>query len=825
MRNFRNFDVWNRYSDDTSRPLHGCVEFFLRDGNTHAEIYDSDGTPLSNPIVTDAFGRTDKQVFVDGDVVARFFKYIGSSNWYDQTGIDTSDTMLWRQQFSVESQLDLNINIETDTPICISDISSLRMTDPELVPEFDGKKMVQVLGYNEAGDCDSVMYWWDDESTATDDGGSVIQGTELTGRWILVPPEVHLDVRHFGVFPNASQNNLDNQRVGILNAVQYANKAGLRVWFPKTETNTGNTIEYKYYRYDNVYAVFGNGLDVDEDVVFVDNGTISTFRFNDIHGDLYFKSANTAVLSNYAKASWNMRALAKNNDLDPATYVIDTMEMSTGIRSLTKWKIESTAGLVYGFTFSNCELGEDGAFGSNEIDGVTYNNEFWNCKLTGKMFITSGEHEASLVNLAHSCEFDIQDFRHCPGLWRELRCTDDSNPYIDWQNLINPGKPYSSYVGNQINTPDVTVLNLQNLFSDRIIIDKISDAHQNLILENCTGWYRINNQLNTTINNSNIKITLQNAQTISAKDSTIYLDEDNPMTVPVTLSFINCTVIGADGVQYKFENFTGISSILHLSMKNRNTYLKDCQVNGDLQLIPREVEVGKMVSYNGAQVYVNHLASGFIDDCILNGNFTVDLAVAGDEFGATDALVDGLVIKDTRLNGNWYTYPRGCSISDRLNDYTFVNNTGNFESKISVDATVRFNSGEGSPGTLVLLTAGQSKLSAYSLGTGNDATDSSKYFAIMSLFSIGWTDFAADVAIQIEPNSTGAWTEVGTDIPSRITAHLTTLKLQSGSGTALPALEHYSASLWKIRTLYIGDAPGMEDGSKLMLYIRQLDKR
>jgi hypothetical protein len=54
---------------------------------------------------------------------------------------------------------------------------------------------------------------------------------------------------------------------------------------------------------------------------------------------------------------------------------------------------------------------------------------------------------------------------------------------------------------------------------------------------------------------------------------------------------------------------------------------------------------------------------------------------------------------------------------------------------------------------------------------------------------------------------------------------LTTLKLQSGSGTALPALEHYSGSLWKIRTLYIADSPGMEDGTKLKLYIRQLDKR
>ena len=822
--NLRNFDVWNRYTDDAGRPLHGCVEFFLRDGTTHAEIYDSDETPLSNPIVTNAFGRTDRQVFIDGDVIARFFKYTGASSWYDQTGIDTSDSTKWEQLYSIESQLDLSVDIHSDSAISIPDMSSLRSIDPEDVPEVDGKKLVWLCGYNESGDCAAVMYYWDPESSANDDGGSVIQGSELTGRWILIPPEVHLDVRHFGVFPYASQNNVENQRVGILNAVQYANQVGLRVWFPKTETNTGNNIEYKYYRYDNLYAVFGNGLDVDEGVIFLDSGTNSTFRFSDIHGDLYFQSANTAVLANYAKASWNMRALSKNNDLEPATYVIDTMEMSSGVRSLTKWTVKCTTDPVYGFTFSYCDIGEDEALGSVEIDGTYYNNEFWNCKLTGKMFITSGQYEASLVNLAHNCEFDLQDFRHCPGLWRQLRCTDDANPFIDWQDLQAPGKPYASYVGNKILSNTIMVSNLKNGLENRINIDAIGNQ-QTLILENCTGWYKISSQLNTTINNSDIKLTLQNAQIISAKNSTIYLDETNPMSAPVTLSFIDCTVIGADGVQYKFENFNGISSILYLSMKNRNTTLKDCQVNGDLQLLPREVEVGKVVTYNGAQVYVNHLASGFIDDCILNGNFTVDLAVAAEEFGATDALVDGLVIKDTRLNGNWYTYPRGCSISDRLNDYTFVNNTGNFESKISVDATARFNSGEGSPGTLVLLTAGQSKLSAYSLGTGNDVSDSNKYFTIMSLFSIGWTDFAADVAVQIDPNNVGAWSEVGFDIPSRITAHLTTLKLQSGSGVALPALEHYTGSLWKIRTLYIGDAPGMSDGTKLMLYIRQLDKR
>ena len=758
----RNFDNWNRYLDNNSKPLRGCVQFMVRDGNTSAPIYDADETPIDNPQLTDIYGRTQHQVFIEEDVTAYFYKYIGEGTIEEEQaiGIDTSDITKWSLQYTSENQMDLEIDIQSDTAMSIPDMSALRAVDPDKVPEVDGKKLIWLCGYNESGDCAAVMYYWDPESSANDDGGSVIQGSELTGRWIMIPPEVHLDVRHFGVFPYASQNNVENQRVGILNAVQYANQAGLRVWFPKTETNTGNNIEYKYYRYDNLYAVFGNGLDVDEGVVFLDNGTNSTFRFSDIHGDLHFQSAKTAVMANYAKASWNMRSLSKNNDLEPATYVIDTMGLSTGIRSLTKWKIECTTSLVYGFTFSDCELGEDGAFGSNEVDGVTYNNEFWYCKLTGKMFITSGEHEASLVNLAHLCEFDIQDFRHCPDLWRELRCTDDSNPFIDWQNLINPGKPYNSYVGNQINTPDVTVLNLQNLFSDRITIDKISDAHQNLILDNVTGWYRINAGLATTIKNSNIKLTLQNGNNIAIENSTVYLDEAGEYTVPPTVSFRNCTVIGEEGSVYKFENFSAYGSTLTLAMKNRFCVIKDSQINGELRLIPRYVEVGKTVTYEGSQVYVNHLISAYLDNNIFNEQLVIDGYAGYEEFGADHVLADNLVIENNRSNvtqSPWLVTCRGAMNSDALNSYSWKNNTGGFENVVTVEATCRLSTSDyhadGRPGIIAMTDHGNGHIviSAWAAATNVDEADYNKYFAVCRFFTIGTKDIVIDAEVLLRP--------------------------------------------------------------------------
>ena len=48
----RNFDNWNRYQDNSGNVLRGCVQFNVKDGDTVAPIYDSDGTPLDNPQLT-----------------------------------------------------------------------------------------------------------------------------------------------------------------------------------------------------------------------------------------------------------------------------------------------------------------------------------------------------------------------------------------------------------------------------------------------------------------------------------------------------------------------------------------------------------------------------------------------------------------------------------------------------------------------------------------------------------------------------------------------------------------------------------------------------
>ena len=48
----RNVDLWLKYKDNQGNPLHGCVMFNVKERNTQAPIFDSDGTALQNPILT-----------------------------------------------------------------------------------------------------------------------------------------------------------------------------------------------------------------------------------------------------------------------------------------------------------------------------------------------------------------------------------------------------------------------------------------------------------------------------------------------------------------------------------------------------------------------------------------------------------------------------------------------------------------------------------------------------------------------------------------------------------------------------------------------------
>lgn len=581
--NNRNFDNWNRYLDNDGNILRGCIQFMVLDGTTSAPIFDSDGVALSNPQITDIYGRTQHQVFIESDVLVYFYKYVGQGTIEEEEalGIDTSDETKWSLQYTSESTLTVDITGSTDGVKTVTDIEALHALDPATIPAIGDKKFIQLLGYYEEGDLEPAYYWWDDTSTENEDGGSIIASPELTGRWKLIPPLVHLDVRRFGAFPYSSTYQVDSQRVKIMNAVAYANRVGLRVWFPRYDETTPNNISYKYYKYDNLSLTFVNGLDVDEGVQFIDSGSSSVFRFSDIRGDLYFIDGNTSVASRYAKASWNIRNLMKYSVDLRCEYIIDDMDHSASVRTLQDWDVITKTFPIYGFTFNNCRISELKRLGSK--DGVY--NTFVNCRLTSKMFYTTEDSNvASLTGKCTNCQVDIDDFTDALWLWNQWRCTDNYSMNIDWRNNEAGGTaPYQNFNGITLTGNTVTVLNYRNSFSTPVSLAKLSNM-TTIVLDHCEGYFYLPASITVKITNSNVILRMARSVDLIAEDSTIQLDGTNNVGSPLcNYNLKNCTITNVSGVdenlRYKCSNLTLYHSIVLVGFNADNVFAKGCQIN------------------------------------------------------------------------------------------------------------------------------------------------------------------------------------------------------------------------------------------------------
>ena len=311
---FRNFDNHDFYIDNDRKILHGVIEFMIKDGNTHANIYDADKTPIANPQFTDINGRTEIQVFVDSDVIAYVYKYVGEGRFIDerQDSIDTSDQSKWALQYTVESASIDERAITGESAMGVPDIDTLRAIDPSEVPEIYGNKIVTLEGYYEAGDCEPVRYIWDSESDLNDDNGSVIKGPELTGRWILVQPTEHCDSRHFGIFPQDSDDAEIDHSTRIGQLIGYCNTKSIHPYFNGSQG-------YPYFIYQSIAYVSRNAIDVSNDTIFVDNGTGNRLS-GELNGNPYFLNANTQVNSKTVRHSWHFGSFGSNTN----TYIVDS---------------------------------------------------------------------------------------------------------------------------------------------------------------------------------------------------------------------------------------------------------------------------------------------------------------------------------------------------------------------------------------------------------------------------------------------------------------------------------------------------------------------
>lgn len=664
----RTWDNWNRYFDNNNKPLHGCIQFMVKDGNTVAPIYDVDGTALDNPIITDIYGRTLHQVCIDEDVVAYFYKYVGNGIWSSELDIDTSDTSKWALQYTSESDLYVDINNEGRSSFAVMNIEELRDLNANDVMSIDGVKIVTLMGYNEAGDKEPINYIWNADSTEPDDGGAVIATDLIKGRWIMVCPTEHLDVRHYGVFPSDSQNMID-QTLAIQYALVYANNHGLRLFF---DTLT-NTQYYHYYKITNITLNPVNQIDVAKGVYFIDDDvTIHSQQTNAFRNDPYFLNGDTTLYSNYAKASWNIKALNKAKSYEPATYIIDSTTNSTTVKSLQGWNVVANQN-ISGYTFVQCNISGDSLISSCTLTSCTLDvigclstdNTLQNLVLTEKMFNGSPMPQTAV----NGCIADIDDFGTKVNLWNYLHwlmadfkdidfkyVTIPADFYIDNQELGD--RSYANFIGTGASHTfgESVVAHVYRFTNVRGNIHIPGNAVNQYVFDNC--------EINLTVGDR------FKAYIITVKDSNIIFNDDLPNSTiyanssNITLKSNYAAVSIKDttlepltsSTRLNTANFSSYSSIVNQEVSSANLLYKDSQINKDIY------------SVNSGTSIVT-----YIDNCIWNN---IQQHIASD---TANTIISGVWTNNNATKADPIVFDMtNIANSDGAHHYSYDGNTGTF---------------------------------------------------------------------------------------------------------------------------------------------------
>lgn len=746
----RNFDQWCRYLDNQGKPLHGCVQFMVKDGNTIAPIYDSDGTALDNPQITDIYGRTEHQVFVDVDVIAYFYKYIGNGIWSNQQNIDTSDVTKWYLQYTIESQDSSNVNVDGTSTLCIPNIEALRNLDIEGVPEINGIKVITLLGYYNVGDKEPINYYWEANSTEQDDDGAVIHSNnEINGRWIMVQPTIHCDSRHYGIFPSNS-NNMNDQSYSIAKLFNYCNLKGIRPYFNAHD-------DYYWYRYSNI-NVSAETIDISKGVKFYDLGDSTIVgEWND---DPQFIQRNTNVVAKNVKTSWDAKSYSGYENV-----IIDKFSIQ---RNFQDAYIDVRINPCYGYNFNHCTFAENGNLGSN--NGMDCNT-FVNCRLTSRMFIVSGNNKPFFgTGQAQLCTIDQDDWVGDDALYLyiQLRMTNVPDANFDYRCVTSALNPIVAYTSRVIITDVVRLSNFNYVGS----ACKLATCNASILeLDNCTGMYNLSNW-----NGSNKTIIIKNCRdigltslplnaTIMVESSTLGIGTTNPCTI----SLKDATLAGED--TYILEGFTSYSSILNASIYAKNSVVKESQINKEYHLIPQD-GVARTVYYRGwftpqnlISAEVSKFIHGYFDNNIFNAKIVIDAWYDNGNAGYTvdEVLVDGFTFinNNSGLTDPWEIKPAiGAFAHDNLHSYKWVGNKGTFQCVTQVTCSYVGNdtSNYGTPGGLIGNSNGCIGAIAYSEVYQEQYLPDGyfdrcfKYFCDnLKLFTIGSTDVVTDLEFTIQP--------------------------------------------------------------------------
>ena len=396
----RQFDTLQSYLDNDGNPLVGRARFCDESGRLK-RVMDVFGKTADSVVFTDASGRMSRQVFLeDSDYVVFFDRYDGDANPYTD-----DDEHSWNNQFSVKSLYDtFNISVDTDGEQCVSTMRDLRSLNPDTIKmNGDGSRIVKLLGYNSAGDKESVDYVYDGEdSSSEDDGGSVIQPDGVDrGRWKLIYGEGVLDVRHFGAFPSLTATIDMFQNGCIRNADAYAKSYGLGIFFP----SVGNNVYY-----DISMLTLSNVSSSNKSRMFCKSGENTEANVNGVES-AYFHSSDSAgiggrinVVSEVLRTSFNP-GNSKNVLLKPSSRLI----MDTDYIPMMSFK-DVDVYIVQDQTspqaFTRCTFSGDGKFQGN------VNRKFYNCEIRETLFGDDYDYELTEF---HDCYSSVRLWSSADG--------------------------------------------------------------------------------------------------------------------------------------------------------------------------------------------------------------------------------------------------------------------------------------------------------------------------------------------------------------------------------------------------------------------------
>lgn len=595
--------------------------------------------PLANPQYTNTLGQLVNQVFLaDKDYTVRFEKYIGNGRMEDD-----DDQQNWLFVYSCDNLYNtFSIDVTSTNIQAVNNITELRGTNPYTVETRDNKQLIELLGYNSAGDKPAVRYVWNPNSVESDNGGSVIKVSDIaTGRWELINDFNYIDgvdVRHFGVFGKDTLNEVEPTMAAKLDiANTYAMGIGFPLYF------TANNGELTWYKINSNLngALFANG----SRIVATNDCTIIVTSDN-AYLDVYNDVNNTKVVTitgSVVRTSWGVNS--NRCIFAPTLKLIIDSPITTHNKTFSNLEVDCLYD-VNECTFTNCQLNSNGK--------LCLDNSFHQCVLKEYMFAPTFT--------ATVYDDDVIEIDDWPSTNKWL--------YLVTQNTAKP----LDFKGRTVDgSCDV---GWANCTYKNAVFSGYTVRNQTVLMFGCSGYVNFANNVtdfaardteNLTINMANPYLNLGNFTDCSLSFGqnmafnslyairTAFNDDGKSYTLTYS-GFKDCTL----NVEMIANDFNASSCTINKVIHCNTITLMKC----DIYNIIDQLSLAKQMNF-------------LIYDCTFNGNGEHRLA----------GTISGTVVVGT-WNGNYAADKHPIIIdmtkiydNDMSHSYKYENNTGKFIQK------------------------------------------------------------------------------------------------------------------------------------------------